>query len=133
MQIESISLTVQTFPVLLDTTTNCMACGTAKQKATIQTPIMNLTARDNLDIVCCLWMRIKKKQQKSKRIKENRQMAIRIESNKTIKTEKKKKRYVYQAVINSLSSLNLVDRNQRKRNRRKKNLKFNQPYDLCET
>lgn len=52
-------LTVQRFPVLSETTTNCIAWGTAKQKATIQTTKMNLTARDNLDIVCCLFEKIK--------------------------------------------------------------------------
>lgn len=50
-------LTVQLFPLLSELTTNCIDCGTAKQKATIQTTKINLTARDNLDIVCCLFDR----------------------------------------------------------------------------
>lgn len=41
-------------PYAVVTTPNCMACGIAKQKATIHIAIINLIARDNLDIVCCL-------------------------------------------------------------------------------
>lgn len=47
-------LTVHECPPSSETTSNCMACGIAKAKATIHTPIMNLTARDNFDMVCCL-------------------------------------------------------------------------------
>lgn len=49
------TLTVHEWPPLIGTTPNCMACGIAKQNATIHTPNINLTARDNLDIVCCLY------------------------------------------------------------------------------
>lgn len=47
-------LTVQEWPPFIETTPNCMACGMARQNAKIHTPITNLTARDNFDMVCCL-------------------------------------------------------------------------------
>lgn len=61
------SLTVHECPPSIDTTSNCIACGIAKANATIQTPIMNLSARDNFDMVCCLK---KHKRMKRKKIDE---------------------------------------------------------------
>lgn len=53
-----------------------MACGIAKQKATIHIAIINLIARDNLDIVCCL--KIDKKKNISE-MREKLQKAVFIQ------------------------------------------------------
>lgn len=59
------------------TTPNCIACGMAKQNATSQMPIMNLTARDSFDIVCCLKMeKWKKKKKKKKNEREGKKIRI---------------------------------------------------------
>lgn len=42
-------------PSSTETTENCMACGRASRKAVNQMAKINLTARDNLDMVCCLY------------------------------------------------------------------------------
>lgn len=47
-------LTVHENPPFIGYTPNRMACGMARQKATIQIPNMNLTARDSFDMVRCL-------------------------------------------------------------------------------
>lgn len=50
----------------VDTTENCMACGRASRKAVNQMAKMNLTARDNLDMVCCLQSNSRKIQKKDR-------------------------------------------------------------------
>lgn len=47
-------LTVHEVPPCSDTTENCIACGRASSSAVTQIAKMNLTARDSLDMVCCL-------------------------------------------------------------------------------
>jgi len=51
----SIIRTVQEDPMPCITTENWMAWGRASKRAAIQMANMNFTARDNLDIVCCLY------------------------------------------------------------------------------
>ena len=63
-------LTVHAVPPCCGTTENCIAWGRAKRKAVTQIAKINLTARDNFDMVCWLQEEKKKKKKKMRKIQK---------------------------------------------------------------
>lgn len=74
IRITLIVLTVHEYPPFIGTTPNWMACGSARINANTQTPMMNLMALDNFDIVCCLhtFNQIEREKQKIKHEKKKK-------------------------------------------------------------